>query len=255
MSKDTNAILQNDGTSNGNIQGAGVVDLRMKHQSEYNSLSNFTPVGQPLPTQSGHSVENYLNQIEALPMGPEKNEPQDGSFVDTIKQRATIIATGRQQLQQQSSNILAAAVPTVKPDPHSTSNGEAHHIVSPLRSLNTSPLTIMNHVSTVVEHETISSPQQTTRTSPPVPVKTMLLEALLPTPQPLTISQNNATSVSATVVSEQSPDDNLLTTINTALLPPMQEPIVSSPNNTNGPVSVPSHNPHQVGILISNLII
>ena len=246
ISKDSSPILQNEASSNGNIQGAGVVDLRMK-QSEYNALGNFTPVGQPLPTQSGRSVENYLNQIEALPLvSPSKEqEPQGNNFVGAIQQRASIIATGRQQLQQQ--NILAATAPSVTTDTLVTPNGEPHQIVSPLRSLNSSPLTIMGHVPAVVEHETLSSPQQGNRPSPPVPVKTMLLEALLPSQQNLSISPNNVSTTPTNIVPDQNPADNLLTTINAALLPSMQEvPIVTSPSATNSTVSVTSHNPLQV---------
>lgn len=234
MNKDTSPILQNEGNSNGNIQGAGVVDLRMKHhQSEYEALGSYTPAGQPLPTQSGHSVENYLNQLEA-----KESEPQDTSFVGAIQQRASIIATSRQQMQQQTS---------LNKDSLVTANGETHQIVSPLRSVNTSPLTIMGHVPPVVEHEALSSPQQSARPSPPVavPVKTMLLEALLPNSQPLSVPSNNAPPNN--VVSEPTPEDNLLTTINAALLPPIQEaPINSAPNSSNGTVSVPSQIPLQV---------
>lgn len=258
ISKESSPILQNEGSSNGNIQGAGVVDLRMKqHQSEYNALGNFTPVGQPLPTQSGRSVENYLNQIEALPLvpAPKEPEPQDSNFVGAIQQRASIIATGRQQLQEQSSNILAATVPNGTSNSLVTPNGEPHQIVSPLRSLNTSPPAIMGHVPSVVEHETLSSPQQGNRPSPPVPVKTMLLEALLPNQQPLTISPSNTSSATTNVVPEQTPEDNLLTTINAALLPSMQEaPIVTAPSAANGTVSVASHNPLQVRIQILILV-
>lgn len=254
MKQDPSPILQNEANSNG-IQGAGVVDLRMKHhQSEYEALSNYTPAGQPLPTQSGHSVENYLNQLEAarpLVPSPKEQEAQDTSFVGTIQQRASIIATGRQQMQQQTSNLLAAATTTtLNKDSLVTANGDAHQIVSPLRSVNTSPLTIMGHVPPVVDHvETLSSPQQSTRPSPPVavPVKTMLLEALLPNPQPLSVPTNSVVTATNNVVPEPTPEDNLLTTINAALLPPIQEaPIVSASNSSNGTVSVPSQIPLQV---------
>lgn len=60
-----------------NLQGSpGVVDLRMKqHQpSEFNGIGNgnlgsfaATPPDQPLPAQSGHSIQKYLEQIETAP--------------------------------------------------------------------------------------------------------------------------------------------------------------------------------------------
>lgn len=94
--------------------------------------------------------------------------------------RASIIATS----QQQSTNMLVPTTTNVQPlDDLVNSAVDSHQMVSPLRPANSSPNAIINHVGAVVDqHEqTISSPQQTTRTSPPIPVKTMLLEALMPT--------------------------------------------------------------------------
>lgn len=79
---------------------------------------------------------------------------------------------------------------------------------------------MLSHVT--AEHEAIGSNQQT-RTSPPIPVKTMLLEAFVPpqTVQPL-VAATSATSVSPATTVEQT-GESLLTTINAALLPQLPE--------------------------------
>lgn len=103
-------------------------------------------------------------------------------------------------------------------------------MVSPLRAVNPNQTAILNHVT--VEHEAIGSSQQT-RTSPPIPVKTMLLEALIPpqTVQPLTAA-TGATSVSPATTVEQT-GESLLTTINAALLPQLPENQVNAANATS----------------------
>lgn len=92
---------------------------------------------------------------------------------------------------------------------------------------------MLSHVT--AEHETMGSGQQT-RTSPPIPVKTMLLEALIPsqTVQPLAEIAGTTSVAPATTVEQTG--DNLLTTINAALLPPLPETQVTAatatPNST-----------------------
>ena len=87
-------------TTEANIPAAlpnlGVVDLRMKHQAEFNGIGNSnlggfaaTPADQPLPAQSGHSIEKYLHQIEStvqkktevknFPITPDRVLPQGGN--------------------------------------------------------------------------------------------------------------------------------------------------------------------------------
>ncbi|KOX73184.1 Nuclear factor of activated T-cells 5 [Melipona quadrifasciata] len=234
-----------EGSPNGSLQGGGVVDLRMKHhQSDFGTLTNFTgtPNGQ-LPAQSGHSVEKYLNHIES---NVKDAESQENGFVGGLQQRASIITTGRQSQQGQASNILASPPQGVKLDTLVSSGAESHQLVSPLRTVNPNSSTIMSHVSAITDHETISSPQN--KASPPIPVKAMLLEALMPPQTVPPLPGNGATSISppSSVVAEQTNDDSLLTTINAALLPPMQEPPVTATGTSNSNVSVPSHNPLQV---------
>lgn len=104
-------------------------------------------------------------------------------------------------------------------------NTAADQMVSPLHSVNPNSSTILGHVTS--EHETIG---QQTRTSPPIPVKTMLLEALIPSQtvvQPLaTAAGTSSVPPSATTVEQTG--DSLLTTINAALLPSLPEPQVNT---------------------------
>lgn len=75
INKDPSPIIASEPSITSSIQSPGVVDLRMKHQqSGFNGIGNgnlgsfaATPADQPLPAQSGLSIENYLNQIEAVP--------------------------------------------------------------------------------------------------------------------------------------------------------------------------------------------
>lgn len=109
-------------------------------------------------------------------------------------------------------------------------NSAAEQMVSPLHSVNPNSTAMLGHVT--AEHEPMGSGQQT-RTSPPIPVKTMLLEALIPsqTVQPLA-EIAGTTSVSPATTVEQ-PGDNLLTTINAALLPQLPETQVSAATATS----------------------
>jgi len=104
-------------------------------------------------------------------------------------------------------------------------NSAAEQMVSSLHSENPNPTAMLSHVT--AEHESMSSGQQT-RTSPPIPVKAMLLEALIPsqTVQPLA-EITGTTPISPSTTVEQT-GDNLLTTINAALLPQLPETQVSA---------------------------
>lgn len=251
INKDTSPIMTSEASISGNLQSQGVVDLRMKHhQSEFNGIGNgnlgsfaATPADQPLPAQSGHSIEKYLNQIESTV--PKKPDVQEANFV-----RASIIASN----QQQAPNMLSARTTSVPLDELVNSAVDSHQIVSPLRPANSSPSAIINHVTSVVEHDSMNSPQQPTRTSPPIPVKTMLLEALMPTTNVSSLSVDSGTTVPTVPVQVQegTADDSLLKSINAALMPTIQEsPIVSAAAavavaNVNSSVNVSSHNPLQV---------
>lgn len=103
-------------------------------------------------------------------------------------------------------------------------------MVSPLHTVNPNSTTMLSHVT--AEHEPIGS-SQPTRTSPPIPVKTMLLEALIPsqTVQPLA-EIGSTTSVAPATTVEQT-NDSLLTTINAALLPQLPETQVSAATVTS----------------------
>ena len=94
--------------------------------------------------------------------------------------RASIIATS----QQQNANLMTADTSTGPLDDLVNSAVDSHQMVLPLRAANSSPnAPLLNHVGSVVsDHEaTITSPPQATRTSPSLPVKAMLLDALIPT--------------------------------------------------------------------------
>lgn len=80
INKDAVPVLTSESNISNNLQGSpGVVDLRMKHhQPEFNGIGNgnlgsfaATPPDQPLPAQSGHSIEKYLEQIETAPKKPD----------------------------------------------------------------------------------------------------------------------------------------------------------------------------------------
>lgn len=100
-------------------------------------------------------------------------------------------------------------------------NSAAEQMVSPLRTVNP------NSAALLAEHEAIGSGQQT-RTSPPIPVKTMLLEALIPAQsvQPLATTAGGASVSPATAVEQTG--ESLLTTINAALLPQLPEAQVNA---------------------------
>lgn len=97
-------------------------------------------------------------------------------------------------------------------------NPAAEQMVSPLRSVNPNSTAMLNHVPS--EHETIGGGQQT-RTSPPIPMKTMLLEALQP-------MATGATSVPSSATTVEQTGESLMTTINAALLPSLPEAQVNA---------------------------
>lgn len=112
-------------------------------------------------------------------------------------------------------------------------NSAAEQMVSPLHSVNPNSSAILSHVAT--EHESVGSGQQT-RASPPIPVKTMLLEALIPsqTVQPLATGAGAPSVSPATVpATTEQPGESLLTTINAALLPQLPETQVNGATATS----------------------
>ncbi|CAG5095802.1 Similar to Nfat5: Nuclear factor of activated T-cells 5 (Rattus norvegicus) [Cotesia congregata] len=223
ISKDTSPILQNESTGSGTLSGVGVgVDLRMKHH-EYETLSNFTttPAAQPLPNQSSQSIEKYFNHIESTAPTVKESDQEDSNFVDTMQQHSVLVGP-RPQDQSSPTDILAPNAATVKLDALVNSAVESHQMdrmVAPLQTVTTSP-GLLSHVPEV---DAMSTSQTTTRTSPPIPVKAMLLEALMPSPVvPATGATNGS---NGTVISAPLPEESLMTTINAALLPSIQEPI------------------------------
>ncbi|XP_011299131.1 nuclear factor of activated T-cells 5 isoform X4 [Fopius arisanus] len=213
-------------------QGTSVVDLRMK-QHEYDTLNTFTstPADQALPNQSSQSIAKYLNQIEiSVPQSkePEATEQELGTMTqlcteptfETMQQRATIIANARQQ--SEAATILANQ--TAKLDELVNSVVDSHQ--TPMQTTPSPPTSLIPEVDT-------------TRTSPPIPVKTMLLGALMPTPMV------TSSVAPVTPTPEPSPEETLLTTIN-ALHPAMETPIVTAAGISNATVSIASHNPLQV---------
>ncbi|XP_032454951.1 nuclear factor of activated T-cells 5 isoform X9 [Nasonia vitripennis] len=184
---------------------------------------------------------------QTSPFNGMHEQSQDSNFV-----RASIIASS----QQQSPNMLAPSTTNVPLDDLVNSAVDSHQMVSPLRPANSSPNAMINHVAAVVDQhdQTISSPQQTTRATPPIPVKTMLLEALMPSNSvsPLSVDGGNTGPSVPVQVQEPTPDDSLLKSINAALLPTIQEsPIVTAATavavaSVNSSVNVTAHNPLQV---------
>jgi len=100
--KDTSSVLPTENNSSGAaLQGAGVVDLRMKHhhhQPDFGTLSSFTGASgsQSLSASNSHVVEKYLNHIESSVATNEEPASPENEF--TIQQqRASIISGGGQQ--------------------------------------------------------------------------------------------------------------------------------------------------------------
>lgn len=99
--KDTNGVLSTDNSSNGApLQGAGVVDLRMKHHHhpDFGKLAGFTGASgtQALSTPNNHVVEKYLNHMESsVSTTEESNNPENEFAIQ--QQRASIISGSSQQ--------------------------------------------------------------------------------------------------------------------------------------------------------------
>lgn len=107
--KDTNSVLSTDNSSNGTaLQGAGVVDLRMKHHHhpDFGTLSSFTSTSgtQSLSASNSHVVEKYLNHMESSVGTTEESNNPENEFA--IQQRASIISGSNQQ-SAVSQGILA----------------------------------------------------------------------------------------------------------------------------------------------------
>ncbi|XP_014219920.1 nuclear factor of activated T-cells 5-like isoform X3 [Copidosoma floridanum] len=209
-------------------------------------------------TTNGSPVQDGLLGVVDLMRGqhPMALVPQQSAFAGLQEAsqeanfvRASIIATGQQQQQQQQqqqpTSLLASASAAVPLD----NLVDNHQIVSPLGAANSSPNTMISQVTS----DTIVSPQQAT-SSPALPVKNMLLEALMPTTSisPLSVESNSSVvaNVSAVQVQDPSQDNSLLKSINTALLPSMQDSSVTAvgaaATSVNPNVSVTSHNTLQV---------
>jgi len=99
--KDTNGVLSTDNSSNGAaLQGAGVVDLRMKHHHhpDFGTLSSFTGATgtQSLSASSSHVVEKYLNHMESSVGTTEDSDNSENEFA-MQQQRASIISGSSQQ--------------------------------------------------------------------------------------------------------------------------------------------------------------
>lgn len=108
--KDTNSVLSTDNSSNGApLQGAGVVDLRMKHHHhpDFGTLAGFTSSSgtQSLSASNSHVVEKYLNHMESPVSTTEESDNPENEFA-IQQQRASIISGGNQQ-SAASSGILA----------------------------------------------------------------------------------------------------------------------------------------------------
>lgn len=107
--KDTN-VLSTENSSNGAaLQGAGVVDLRMKHhhhQPDFSTLSSFTGASgtQSLSAPSSHVVEKYLNHIESSVATSEESDNPENEFA--IQQQRTSIISGSGQQSAAPSGIL-----------------------------------------------------------------------------------------------------------------------------------------------------
>lgn len=205
INKESSAILTPESTT----QAPSVVDLRMK-QHEYDTLNTFTstPADQALPNQSSQCIAKYLNQIETSV--PQSKDPKSSESFETLGQRASIIANARQQ--SEAATMLVASQ-TAKLDELVNSVVDSHQ--TPMQT--TSPTSLLPEVE---------------RTSPPIPVKTMLLEALMPTPMVTSVP-----SVAPTTP-ETIPEEQLLTI--SALHPAMETPIVTGSGISNGSHQVSS---------------
>lgn len=101
--KDTNSVLSTDNSSNGAaLQGAGVVDLRMKHHHhpDFGTLSSFTGTSgtQSLSASSSH-MEKYLNHMESSVDTTEESNNPENEFA--IQQQASIISGSNQSAVSQ----------------------------------------------------------------------------------------------------------------------------------------------------------
>jgi len=100
--KDANSVLSTENNSNNaTLQGAGVVDLCMKHhhhQSDFGTLSSYTGASgtQPLSASNSHVVEKYLNHMESSVATNEEPDNSENEFA-IQQQRASIISGAAQQ--------------------------------------------------------------------------------------------------------------------------------------------------------------
>ncbi|XP_014238533.1 nuclear factor of activated T-cells 5 isoform X6 [Trichogramma pretiosum] len=187
INRGANALMNNETNLAATMPNPDVVDLRMKHQPEFNGIGNgnlgkfaATPADQPLPPQSGHSIEKYLNQIESA---SKKADVQDETYV-----RASIIANN-QQIAQASVN------PTID-DMVTGSSVKPHQLVNPMGPAAAPSNTLMSNVSGV---ENIVHDLNSPNTSPNAP--NMLLNSLIPTS---TVQSMSMEAVSVAAVSNVS---------------------------------------------------
>lgn len=119
--KDTNGVLPTESTPNGiTLQGAGVVDLRMKHhhhQPDFSALSSFTSATgtQSLSASNSHVVEKYLNHMESSVTASEEPDSPESGFT----------------IQQQRASIITGSGPSTTP-PGILATGKMFHILQQL---------------------------------------------------------------------------------------------------------------------------
>lgn len=97
--KDTNGVLSDNSSNGAPLQGAGVVDLRMKHHHhpDFGTLASYTGASgtQSLSASNSHVVEKYLNHMESSVSTTEEPDNPENEFA--IQQRASIISGSSQQ--------------------------------------------------------------------------------------------------------------------------------------------------------------
>lgn len=123
-----------------------------------------------------------------------------------------------------------------------------HQIVSPLGASNSNSNPLIGQVVA----EAITNPvQQQTASGSPLPVKNIILEALMPTTSISPMSENNASTVSAVSIQVQEPTQDPNNLLGATLMPSIQESPIAAvvtavASASGGGVSPSAHNPMQV---------